>query len=133
MLLLDSHVLCWYFAGSAAIGRSARRLVAREGPTGGLRACALSFIELEHALRQGRLRGVRSVAHLRDEILRLGVAEIAADGGIALRAADFRSSLPDAFDALIAATADVKGQPFLSADAELLAWRAAVRVVDARK
>jgi PIN domain nuclease of toxin-antitoxin system len=133
MILVDSHVLAWFHLGQKGLGLSARRNIERIAGSGGVHVSSISFFELGYAASIGYLKGVSDVAAFRREVLGAGVVELPPDSQICLRAVDFRNALVDAFDAIIAATAEHKALTLVTADERILAWKGALKRLDARK
>jgi PIN domain nuclease of toxin-antitoxin system len=133
MILLDSHVLAWFYLGRTKLGVNTIRLMDHHLANDGVRISALSFFELSVlASARGHQRRI-DLSGLRADALATGLVEIAPDGRVSLRASQIRHALADPFDALIVATADIHSLELLTADDRILTWKGDVKRIDARK
>lgn len=133
MLLLDTHVLLWFREGSTKLGRRASGLLARTAAKGQLRYSAISLMEIGQQLSKGRIELDERVAVWRQRVLDDGINEISVNGDVALRASELSGMPGDPFDRIITATADCFGIGLMTADAEILEWRGALKRFDARE
>lgn len=131
MMLLDTHVLVWLDAGSDKLGKQAQRAIESAFETDEIAVCAISFWELAMLQQRGRIT-LPPLRAWREELLSMGLREIAVDGQIGLAAAELQDFHPDPADRLIVATAIQRNAVLASADARILEWRASLERVDAR-
>ena len=130
-MLLDTHVLVWLDAGSDKLGKQARHAIETAFEAGSLAVSAISFWELAMLQQRGRI-ALPPIRTWREELLDMGLREIAVDGEIGLAAAELQDFHPDPADRLIVATAISQDAVLVSADARILEWRGALARVDAR-
>lgn len=123
MIVLDTHALIWLECDDRRLGRKSRRLIEKEWANGEVAVCAISFWEV--ALLQSRNRVVfsRSIEEWRSAILEDGIAELALNGVIGIRAVEFGELPQDPADRLIVATTVVHRAELMTADERLLSWR----------
>ena len=131
MILLDTHVLVWFWHGRSQVGRAARRLVEAEWQAGNAAASAISFWEVAMLREKGRIELAAEPAAWRRVLLEHGLVEIPVDGAIAARAGSLRDLHGDPADRLILATA-LEGHRLITADARLLDWSGGAALLDAR-
>jgi len=132
-MLLDTHVLLWFRAGSGKLGRRAGGLLARTAARGGLRYSAISLLEIGQHLSKGKIELDEPIAVWRRRVLEDGINEIGVNGDIAIRASELSGMPGDPFDRIITATADCFGIGLMTADAAMLDWRGSLRRFDARE
>jgi PIN domain nuclease of toxin-antitoxin system len=131
MMLLDTHVLVWLDAGSDKLGKRARRAIESAFEADELAICSISFWELAMLQQKGRI-ALPPLRAWREELLDMGLREIAVDGEIGLGAAELRDFHPDPADRLIVAAAMRRDAVLMSADARILEWQASLERMDAR-
>jgi PIN domain nuclease of toxin-antitoxin system len=131
MMLLDTHVLVWLDAGSDKLGKRARRAIESAFEADELAICSISFWELAMLQQKGRI-ALPPLRAWREELLDMGLREIAVDGEIGLGAAELRDFHPDPADRLIVASAMRRNAVLVSADARILEWQASLERVDAK-
>ncbi|MEK7207404.1 MAG: type II toxin-antitoxin system VapC family toxin [Pseudomonadota bacterium] len=131
MMLLDTHVLVWLDAGSDKLGKGARRAIESAFEADELAICSISFWELAMLQQKGRI-ALPPLRAWREELLDMGLREIAVDGEIGLGAAELQDFHPDPADRLIVAAAMRRNAVLVSADARILEWQAGLARVDAR-
>jgi len=115
-LLLDTHVVLWWLAGSPKLGGAARRLI-------GGADCAVStasLVELRTKVARGKLRlpGIPEFVALLDAE---GFQVLAVTPAHVESGTRFELSVADAVDRLLLGTAEVEGRELLTRDAALLA------------
>ena len=130
-MLLDTHVFVWLDAGSDKLGKQARQAIEAAFEAGSLAVSAISFWELAMLQQRGRI-ALPPIRTWREELLDMGLREIAVDGEIGLAAAELQDFHPDPADRLIVATAISQDAVLVSADARILEWRGTLARVDAR-
>ena len=130
-MLLDTHVFVWLDAGSDKLGKQARHAIEAAFEAGSLAVSAISFWELAMLQQRGRI-ALPPIRTWREELLDMGLREIAVDGAIGLAAAELQDFHPDPADRLIVATAISQDAVLVSADARILEWRGTLARVDAR-
>ena len=121
MIVLDTHALVWWAAGSDQLSRRATKAIGealREGP---IAASAISILEIAIAVRRGRLVISRPVEDWLSDVRALPELRIEPVGfEVASRAGAWGDSMPgDPADRLIAATALVLGARLVTADQQL--------------
>ena len=131
MILLDTHVLVWFWHGRSQVGRAARQLVEGEWQAGNAGVSAISFWEVSMLREKGRIDLPAEPAAWRRALIEHGLVEIPVDGAIAARAGSLRDLHGDPADRLILATA-LEGHRLLTADARLLDWSGGAALLDAR-
>ena len=131
VMLLDTHVLVWLDEGSDKLGKQARHAIERAFEDDALAVCAISFWELAMLQQRGRI-DLPPLGPWREELLDMGLREVAVDGKIGLAAAGLHDFHPDPADRLIVATAIARAATLVTADARILDWQAELARVDAR-
>lgn len=131
VMLLDTHVLVWLDEGSDKLGKQARHAIETAFETDSLAVCAISFWELAMLQQRGRI-ALPPIRAWREELLDMGLREIAVDGEIGLAAAELQDFHPDPADRLIVAAAMAHDAVLVSADARILEWRGGLARVDAK-
>ncbi len=121
MILLDTHVILWLRLGVARLGPDARLEIDRAWQSGEVGVSAISFWEIALLKDKGRIRFPEEVGHWRREQLEQGVAEVAVNGAIAIRAIGLPDFHADPADRLIVATA-LEGHRLVTADERILGW-----------
>jgi PIN domain nuclease of toxin-antitoxin system len=133
MILLDSHVAAWFHLGSSKLGTAAVRQIGRFVRQGGVHLSPLSFFELAFISNLGSLKNLGDIEGFRSALVSAGVKEVEPDSNVCIRASEIRPALIDPFDALIVATADIRGMTLVTADERILGWKGRVKRIDARK
>lgn len=131
VILLDTHVLVWLDAGSDKLGAQARRAIEAAFKADDLAVCAISFWQLAMLQQRGRIT-LPPLRSWREELLGMGLREIAVDGEIGLGAAELQDFHPDPADRLIVSAAMRRNAALASADARILEWRGNLERMDAR-
>jgi len=131
VMLLDTHVLVWLDEGSDKLGKQARHAIETAFETDSLAVCAISFWELAMLQQRGRI-ALPPLRTWREELLDMGLREIAVDGAIGLAAADLQGFHADPADRLIVAAAMANDAALVTADTRILEWQAGLARVDAR-
>ena len=131
MILLDTHVLVWFWHGRPQLGQNALNLIEGEWQAGNAAVSAITFWEAGMLLEKGRVELSAETPAWRASLLRDGLIEIPVDGAIAVRAGRLRDIHGDPADRLILATA-LEGHRLITADARLLGWPGAIARLDAR-
>ena len=121
MILLDTHVVLWMRLGDARLGPNARLEIDRAWQSGEVGVSAISFWEIALLKDKGRIRFPEDVSQWRREQLEQGVAEVAVNGAIAIRAVGLADFHADPADRLIVATA-LEGHRLVTADERILGW-----------
>ena len=133
MIVLDSHVLIWMDADDAALGPQARARIEQAWRAGEVAVSAISFWECAMLVDKGRIALPLAVESWRAGLLSAGLVEIALDGRIALAAAGLADLHRDPADRFIAASAGARNATLVTADEKLLAWKAGLPRLDARR
>lgn len=133
MIVLDTHALVWAVTDDRRLGRRSRALIDRMWAKGAVAVSALTFWEVALLQAARRIALPSTIAHWRGERLDAGLAEIAVDGAVAVRAAGLGGLPGDPVDRLIVATALERGAALLTADERLLAWNHTLERHDARR
>jgi PIN domain nuclease of toxin-antitoxin system len=130
VILLDTHVLLWFFEEPRKLGRRTLRVVEKSVARSEAAWSAISVFETALLLGRGRLRSVGDVALIRSSFSSAGGREYPVDGEIAVRAAEI--GLLDPFDRIITATAQINNLLLVTADKQILDWPGHVKRLDAR-
>ena len=131
MILLDTHVLVWFWHGLSDLGGRARGTVEREWQAGNAAVSTITFWEAGMLDGKGRIQLPAELSAWRASLLREGLVEIPVDGAIAARAGSLRDIHGDPADRLILATA-LEGHQLITADDRLLDWPGDIARLDAR-
>lgn len=131
VILLDTHALVWLDEGSDKLGKLARQAIEVAFEADSLAVCAISFWELTMLQQRGRI-ALPPIRTWREELLDMGLREIAVDGEIGLAAAELQDFHPDPADRLIVAAAIAYDAVLISADARILEWQGNLARVDAK-
>lgn len=121
MILLDTHVILWMRLGDARLGPQARREIDIAWQLDEVAVSAISFWEIAMLQHKGRIRVSQDVDVWRREQLGQGMAEVAVNGEIAVRAVGLAGFHADPADRLIVATA-LEGHRLVTADERILGW-----------
>lgn len=132
VMLLDTHVLVWLDEGSDKLGKQARHAIERAFEEDALAVCAISFWELAMLQQRGRIE-LPPLGPWHEELLGMGLREVAVDGKIGLAAAGLQGFHSDPADRLIAATAITRDATLVTADARILDWHAGLVRIDANR
>ena len=132
MILLDTHVLIWFWHGRAQLGSHAREIIEREWQARDAAVSATTFWEVGMLQEKGRIELPADLSAWRASLLRAGLVEVPVDGAIAARAGPLRNLSGDLGDRLILATA-LEGHRLITADARLLDWPGEIACLDARE
>lgn len=133
MILLDTHVLLWQDTDDPALGKAARRVLARAWKQGDIAVSAVSFWECALLYAKGRISLPKSPAAWRADMLTAGIAELPLSGDSAVLATELEGLHKDPADRFIAATAISQRATLMTADERLLKWKHALSRQDARK
>lgn len=118
MIVLDTHVLLWWFSAPERLSNRARRAVTDALRRGPVVASVISVFEIATAVRRGRLElslSLEQWLELLQKLPELRVEPVSAE--IAHAAGRFPDSVPgDPADRIIAATALALGAKLISAD-----------------
>lgn len=131
-MLLDTHVLLWFRAGSQRLGELAREAVESAWAADDVAASAMSFWELGMLAEKGRIDLPGGAATWRRLALRQGLSEIPVDGEIGARGAALAGLPGDPADRIIVATA-MEGHQLVTADRRILDWPGPLRRLDASR
>jgi len=129
---MDTHAWVWSVAGEARrVGRRARQLIARAEARDAIRISSATVFEVAALHTAGRLHLARSLEQwIREALGVAGVRLAPLSADIALDAGTIpRDALGDPLDRLLVATARQLDATFLTADARILAFAAATRLV----
>jgi len=132
MILLDTHVLVWFWHGQSDLGRRARQTIEREWHAESVVVSTITFWEAGMLQGKGRVQLPAEPSVWRASLLREGLIEIPVDGAIAARAGTLRDIHGDPADRLILATA-LEGHRLITADTRLLDWPGDIARLDARE
>ena len=132
MILLDTHVLVWFWHGQSDLGGRARETIEREWRVGSAAVSTITFWEAGMLQDKGRIQLPAETAAWCASLLRDGLVEIPVDGAIAARAGSLRDIHGDPADRVILATA-LEGHQLITADDRLLAWPGDIARLDARE
>ena len=132
MILLDTHVLVWFWHGRSQLGRHVRGTIEREWQAGNAAVSTITFWEAGMLQGKGRVTLAADLSAWRAALLRQDLVEIPVDGAIAVRAGLLRDLHGDPAGRLILATA-LEGHQLITADTRLLDWPGDVARLDARE
>ncbi len=120
-LLLDTHVLLWWFTDDIRLSVAARQALA--DPANLLFASAASAWEVATKQRLGKLTGVPEAAARWVELLQAdGIAPLPVNQQHALRAGSYAQPHRDPFDRMLAAQSEIEDLTLVTADPELPAF-----------
>jgi PIN domain nuclease of toxin-antitoxin system len=131
MIVLDTHILLWWLAGSKELPAAARRKIDAVASNGFVAASAITVFEIGTAVRRDRIRLAQPFEAWLDDVQRLPEIRIVpVDVSIAAVACRFDASVHgDPADRIILATAHCLNYPLATADTKLrssglarLAW-----------
>ena len=124
MILLDTHVLLWFVAGSERMGENALRRLQAAWERGAVTVSAFSFWEIALLNDKGRLNLAISPRALHRRLRVDGLRTVSVDAEIAFRAAELANEgfHADPADRIIAATAVVGGYRLATADGRITSW-----------
>lgn len=132
-VLLDTHALVWQMEDNPRLGREAAEQSDAAALNGIQLVSAMTFWEVAMLAQRQRLDLAQSVATWRQQVLELGIVEVAVSGDIGILAAQLDDFHPDAADRIITATAIAKGATLITADSKILEWTGQLNRHDARK
>ena len=132
MILVDTHALIWLRTGDARLGTGARRALDDALRGEELAVSAMTFWEVAMLKSKGRLDFPEDIGLWRRELLGQGLAEIAVDGEIGIRANALPGFHADPADRIIVATAQA-GHRLVTGDERILAWDGDLGRLDARE
>jgi len=117
VILLDTHVLIWWVAGSGRLSSRASKVIAGSGPA---LVSPISFWELAALIERGRVEVDRDLARWSRDLLGGGGAEIAElTPSAAIAAARLPGFHGDPADRLIYATAAELGVALVTKDRQI--------------
>ena len=132
MILLDTQVLIWLVLGSARLGRQARADLDSALAESGIWVSAITFWEIAMLEQKKRIRMGMDLPTWRQELLNSGLNEHPVDGATGILATQLSGMNNDPADRMIAAAALQTGTILMTADADLLNWKASLTRQDAR-
>jgi PIN domain nuclease of toxin-antitoxin system len=113
-VLLDTHVLIWWFDASSKLSSQASAILTNKRNTLLLSAAAAWEIAIKASL--GKINGLEIVADLGDQVSHGGFTELPVSIAHAVRAGLLPRHHGDPFDRLLVAQAQDLSVPILSAD-----------------
>ena len=132
MLLIDTHALIWLRSHDRRLGPRAREVIDSAWRSDSVAVSVFTFWELAMLRAKQRISWPGDVSLWRQELLNIGIREIALDGEICIRA-NFLLDFPaDPADRLIVATA-LEGHQLITADDRILRWQGDLSRLDARR
>jgi PIN domain nuclease of toxin-antitoxin system len=124
-LLLDTHVLLWWWADDEALPQHLRAVIADRANT--VWVSAASAWEIATKSRRGRLPGASDVVSRFGELVALGgFAELPVAMRHGIVAGSYDNAHRDPFDRMLAAQAEVEQMAIVTRDAELRKFPCAV-------
>lgn len=131
MILLDTHVLLWFAAGSSRLSGSTREILQRAWARGAVAVSAFTYWEIALLQSKGRLRLNIAPRPLYRRMRVDGLQTISVSADIAFRAAELGDEgfHADPADRIITATALVGGYQLATADEKILSWAGRTRKV----
>lgn len=127
MLLIDTHVVLWWRAGSDRLSPRARRSIESADRVG---ISPISALEIGMLVEKGRVQLDRPVIHWIDDLFReqqVGTAELSPL--VAAQAASLSEFHGDPADRIIYATALLSGSHLVTKDARIRTYAAATGAV----
>ena len=131
MILLDTHAAIWMANVEPMLGKTSRATIVAARDESELAISAISFWEIALLVSKRRLALHDSAAALRNQLLGTGVKELPLTGDIALMAVELKYLHGNPADRFIVATAIVHYATLITADANILKWKHALRRQDA--
>lgn len=113
-LLLDTHVLLWWFEGSRRLGAKARARIGADDAR--VFVSAVSAWEIAHKRANGKIAFDRDI---RQEVEEEGFLELAIDLEHTIVAAELPKHHADPFDRILVAQARTEGMWLVTADAAI--------------
>lgn len=132
-VLLDTHAVIWLATDNTSLGKRSRALADEALAESQLAVASISFWEIAMLVAKGRLQALIPPTDLRVRLLDAGITEIPLSGDIALLAVSLDGLHGDPADRFIAASAIMHRAMLITADANLLAWKNALKRHDATK
>jgi PIN domain nuclease of toxin-antitoxin system len=135
VILLDTHVVLWYFSNSTQLGRVSREVIDRQDRINPFYVSAVSAWEIALLVKRGRMEFGQSAQAWFKEAERLSAwRSIPLDSEISIESV----ALPGEFhndpaDRFLVATARINGFTFVTADSAILEYSKAghVKALDA--
>jgi len=131
-VVLDTNALIWLLKDSYLLGPKAGQRIDEAARDGRVMVSAASLWQLDTLISAKRLRLGKPLDQWRLDLARVGIEEVAMDGGMALAAGALRSVHPRLASRVIAATALRERAALVTSDARLLGWKGPVACIDSR-
>ena len=121
MIVLDTHALVWWLAGSSALSAGAKRAIKRAASASQVVASTISLLEITTAVRRGRMEFAQSLDRWLEDVRLLPELRFEpVSFEIAHRAGSFGDEMHgDPADRIIAATAMVLKVSLVTTDEKL--------------
>jgi len=132
VILLDTHVLIWLDQDNPKLGPECRTAIDEALAADDLAVSAISFWEVAMLVAKQRLAIAMALHQWRRDLIAAGIRELPLDGRVGLVAAGLELHR-DPADRFVAATAAINDATLATADQRLLAWRANVERLDAKR
>ena len=132
MILLDTHILLWFWLGGTKLGNNSRKVIEKAWTAGEASVSAISFWEISMLENKKKISLSEPVENIRRELLADGLNEVKIDGEISIRAAALANFPKDPADRIIAATAQT-GYTLLTTDKHILKWKGNLKRLAAEK
>jgi PIN domain nuclease of toxin-antitoxin system len=132
IFLLDTHVLIWLLEGNERLGQQAKQLADRAFAENALSVSAITFWETAMLQQRQRISLSLPVNQWRQELLAIGLREIAVTGEIGIAATELDNFHADPADRIITATALLENATLITADNLILNWNGQLRRHNAR-
>lgn len=120
-LLIDTHVLVWWWAGDDRLPKRTRTLLEQPGTI--VYVSAISALEMAMKVRTGRLPALaQHVAHFHDAIEEDGFIQLVIKEDHALKAGLLPGPHQDPFDRVLAAQSLLEQLPIVTGDPQIAAF-----------
>ncbi|WP_018008912.1 type II toxin-antitoxin system VapC family toxin [Cupriavidus neocaledonicus] len=124
MIVLDTHALLWWTAGSAELSGAARTAIARELAEGDIVVSAISAWEVAMLVERGRLVLTMDVDAWLATVAKIDVVRfLPVDAGIAVKSVNLPGDFhKDPADRMIVTTARMLAAPLVTRDEKIRAY-----------
>ena len=131
MIILDTHTLVWMDEGNTRLGQKSRKLIDKGLRNEEVAISSISFWEIAMLIQKKRLSLSKPVSQWMQDLLRLGLNEIAVTGRVGIIASELANFHGDPADRLIVATAIANSATLVTADKTILKWKGNLQRHDA--
>jgi PIN domain nuclease of toxin-antitoxin system len=131
-VVLDTNALIWLLKDSYLLGPKAGQRIDEAAREERVMVSAASLWQLAALIAARRLSLGQPLEQWRLDLARIGIEEVAIDGGMAIAAAGLQYVHPGLASRVIAATALREKAVLVTSDSRLLAWKGPVACIDSR-